>query len=73
MKNYAQEKEYLLNVELPVLIMRIICLSGGNFSNEQILLKSYDEIKIIVDDSAKKAIESQLTLYGSGNKTSNNR
>lgn len=73
MKNYAQEKEYLLNVELPVLITRIICLSGGNFSNKQILLKSYDEIKIIVDDSAKKAIESQLTLYGSGNKTSNNR
>ena len=56
-----------------MLITRIICLSGGNFSNEQILLKSYDEIKIIVDDSAKKAIESQLTLYGSGNKTSNNR
>ena len=73
MKNYALEKEYLLNVELPVLITRIICLSGGNFSNEQIFLKSYDEIKIIVDDSAKKAIESQLTLYGSGNKTSNNR
>ena len=38
MKNYAQEKEYLLNVELPVLITRIICLSGGNFSNKQILL-----------------------------------
>ena len=40
MKNYAQEKEYLLNVELPVLITRIICLSGGNFSNKQILLKN---------------------------------